>query len=77
MLSKTTAPPVDEDGSGGAVAGCTTSISSSDDDGVDMIGERGRAPMRAVRSHGRAGREDHPARAAQTRKELLQLVVQL
>jgi len=77
MLSVSTAPPVDGDGSGGAVAGCTTSISSSDEDGVDMIGEGGRAPMRAVPLHGRAGREDHPARAAQIRIELLQLVVQL
>ena len=77
MLFVTTAAPVDGDGSGGAGAGCKTSISSSDDDGVDMIGERGRAPMRAVPLYGRAGREDHSARAAQTRIELLQLVVQL
>ena len=54
--------------------GCTTSISSSDDDAVDMVGGRGRAPVRAAPLRERAGREDHPARAAQTRIERLPLV---
>jgi len=74
IRSVTTAPPVEGDGSGGTVQGCTTSISSSDDDVVDTVGGRGRAPVRAAPLHGRAEREDHPARAAQTRNERLLLV---
>jgi len=72
--SVTTASPVDGDGSGGAVEGCTTSTSSSGDAVVVMIGGRGRAPVRAAPLHGHAEREDHPARAAQTRIERLPLV---
>jgi len=53
---------------------CTTLISSSDDDVVDMIEGRGRAPVRAALLHGRAGWEDDPARAAQTHIERLPLV---